>query len=74
LTDPSDRALVASVIILGHNLGLEVVAEGVEDRETLEHLSKLGCDLVQGYYLSRPVPPQDVAPWLRKHQGRVLAA
>jgi diguanylate cyclase (GGDEF)-like protein len=73
LTDPSDQAIVASVIILGHNLGLEVVAEGVEDRETLERLSKLGCDLVQGYYLSRPVPPQDVALWLRKHQGQVLA-
>jgi diguanylate cyclase (GGDEF)-like protein len=71
LTDPSDRAIVASVIILGHNLGLEVVAEGVEDRETLEHLSKLGCDLVQGYYLSRPVPPQDLALWLRKHHGQV---
>jgi len=71
---PSDLAIVASVIILGHNLGMEVVAEGVEDRETLEHLSALGCDLVQGYYLSRPVPPQDVAVWLRKHHQQELAA
>jgi diguanylate cyclase (GGDEF)-like protein len=74
LRDPSDRAIVASVIILGHNLGMEVVAEGVEDRETLEHLATLGCDLAQGYYLSRPVPPQDVAVWLRKHHEQVLAA
>jgi diguanylate cyclase (GGDEF)-like protein len=72
LTDSSDRAIVASVIILGHNLGMEVVAEGVEDRQTLEHLSVLGCDFVQGYYLSKPLPPRELTSWLLSNHDTVL--
>jgi diguanylate cyclase (GGDEF)-like protein len=63
LIDESDRAIVTSVIMLGHNLGMEVVAEGVEDRPTLEHLSMLGCDIAQGYYLSKPLPPLQLRAW-----------
>jgi diguanylate cyclase (GGDEF)-like protein len=74
LTDPDDRAIVASVIILGHNLGMEVVAEGVEDRQTLEHLSVLGCDLVQGFYLSKPLPPRELTSWLLTNYDPVLVA
>jgi diguanylate cyclase (GGDEF)-like protein len=51
-----DEVMVRSSIDLGHNLGLEVVAEGVEDVATLVHLREMGCDYAQGYVLARPVP------------------
>ncbi len=53
--DQSDKVIVASTITLAHNLGLTVVAEGVETLEQLVHLKTAGCDVVQGYYFSRPV-------------------
>jgi len=52
--------LVGSMIDLSHHLGLEVVAEGVEDAETLELLRGLGCDHAQGYHLGRPLPAAEV--------------
>jgi EAL domain-containing protein (putative c-di-GMP-specific phosphodiesterase class I) len=52
--DSSDAALVRSAIDLGHNLGLEVVAEGVETEEAKRRLETLGCDTLQGYHLGRP--------------------
>ncbi|MGE0826491.1 MAG: putative bifunctional diguanylate cyclase/phosphodiesterase [Candidatus Binatia bacterium] len=64
-TDENDAAIVRATIQLGHNLGLSVVAEGVEDQETWDALAHLGCDIVQGYFLSRPVPAADFARWLR---------
>jgi predicted signal transduction protein with EAL and GGDEF domain len=64
LDDNSDLIIVNSTIKLGHDLGLEIIAEGVEDRRTLEHLGLLGCDLAQGYHLSRPLPSDDFAAWL----------
>jgi diguanylate cyclase (GGDEF)-like protein len=51
-----DLELVRATINLGHEMGLRVVAEGIEDLETLDLLSDLGCDLAQGYYISRPTP------------------
>lgn len=59
-----DATIVRSTIEMGHDLGLRVVAEGVEDRETWERLSKLGCDAAQGYYMSRPLAPADLLKWL----------
>jgi EAL domain-containing protein (putative c-di-GMP-specific phosphodiesterase class I) len=56
-------AVVHSTIELGHTLGLEVVAEGVEDEATRELLSGLGCDRVQGFHVARPMPGRDVARW-----------
>ncbi|MGH7665750.1 MAG: putative bifunctional diguanylate cyclase/phosphodiesterase [Candidatus Dormibacteria bacterium] len=53
----SDRALVRATIDLGHALGLRVVAEGVEDEPALNLLTGMGCDLAQGYFISRPQPP-----------------
>jgi hypothetical protein len=53
--------LVRSTIDLGHALGLRVVAEGIEDKETLDLLSALGCDLAQGYFISRPKAAKDLA-------------
>jgi diguanylate cyclase (GGDEF)-like protein len=57
----SDRAIVRSTIDLGHNLGLTVVAEGVENQETLDELSRYGCDLVQGFLIARPAPTLDLS-------------
>ena len=56
-----DRQLVRSTIELGHALGLRVVAEGVEDSDTLELLTELGCDVVQGYFIGMPEPATEVA-------------
>jgi diguanylate cyclase len=64
LEHPAHAAIVHSVIDLGHNLGLRVVAEGVETDEVLAHLADRGCDLVQGYVLSRPIPLDKLADWL----------
>jgi len=64
VTDESDLTIVRSTIDLSHNLGLDVVAEGVEDAATLARLATLGCDRAQGYYLSRPVPAPDLAAWI----------
>ncbi|MEU4625330.1 bifunctional diguanylate cyclase/phosphodiesterase [Actinoplanes sp. NPDC023801] len=54
-TDPGSLALVASTAELGHTLGLRVVAEGIEDEETMNALREIGCDLAQGYHLARPM-------------------
>jgi diguanylate cyclase (GGDEF)-like protein/PAS domain S-box-containing protein len=62
-----DEIIVRSTVELAHSLGLEVVAEGVEKRAVMERLAELGCDLAQGFYLGRPVPPEELAIWLDKH-------
>ena len=62
--DPSKAAVVRAALDLGHNLRLEVVAEGVEDRRTWDLLFALGCDTAQGYYMARPMPAEAVLPWL----------
>jgi diguanylate cyclase (GGDEF)-like protein len=62
--DHRDRAVVRSAIQLGHALGLEVVAEGVEDAQAYAFLAQESCDVVQGYHLSRPLAPDDFATWL----------
>jgi diguanylate cyclase (GGDEF)-like protein/PAS domain S-box-containing protein len=67
--EKSDFTIVRSTINLGHNLGLRVIAEGVEDQTTWNLLSCLGCDAAQGYYVSRPLPVSDLlvrlvdSPW-----------
>ncbi len=75
-SNSNDAVIVRSTIELGHNLGLRLVAEGVEDAETWMLLKALGCDVVQGYYLSRPMPPEDLLGWIAAHdtsEQRVLA-
>jgi diguanylate cyclase (GGDEF)-like protein len=64
--DPGDAIIVRSTIDLGHNMGLSVVAEGVEDEATFEQLRALGCDTVQGYWLSRPLAATDLVDWVRE--------
>ena len=58
--DADDAAIVRSTIELAHNLGLQLVAEGVENQRTLELLTTLGCDLAQGYHLARPMPADEL--------------
>jgi diguanylate cyclase len=57
---PNSRALVEATINLAHALGLHVVAEGVEEAETLSTLTSLGCDLAQGYYIGRPAAASEL--------------
>jgi diguanylate cyclase (GGDEF)-like protein len=66
-TDPKNRMLVQSAIDLGHNLGLAVVAEGIEDQATLTALHRLGCDIAQGYLFARPLPADALATWIQTH-------
>jgi EAL domain-containing protein (putative c-di-GMP-specific phosphodiesterase class I) len=70
--DASDAVIARSIIDLGHNLGLSVVAEGVETPEVLAQLETMGCDQVQGYLFSRPLPAEDVSRWLSGWQRRRL--
>ncbi|MFC5302927.1 EAL domain-containing protein [Azospira restricta] len=58
-----DRIIVESTIGLAHNLGLKVVAEGVESEASLALLAELGCDEAQGYFFSRPLPPDELERW-----------
>ena len=69
-----DVAIVRSTIDLTRNLGLDVVAEGVESREIWDKLQELGCQTAQGYYLSRPVPADTLTEWLRARLPLPLAA
>jgi diguanylate cyclase (GGDEF)-like protein len=62
--DASDSVIVRSTIELAHNMGLVVVAEGVEDEATLERLRTLGCDIVQGFHLSRALDANLVQAWM----------
>src|SRR5579884_1474710 len=62
--EEDDAIIVRSTIDLAHNLGLKVVAEGVESQEILDRLIILGCDAAQGYFINRPVAPADLINWL----------
>lgn len=64
LTDKKDAMIVRTVIELGHNFGLTVVAEGVETKEVLDALTALGCDEVQGYFISKPQACGPLKSWL----------
>ena len=70
VTDESDLTIVRSIIDLSHNLGLDVVAEGVEDADTLERLAEMGCDRAQGFFMSRPVPSTDMLAWMADESRR----
>ncbi len=63
--DAGDTVIVRSTIALGHNLGMKVVAEGVENAEIWELLTELGCDASQGYYMSRPLSAEALDEWLK---------
>ena len=72
LTNPQDGVIVRSIIDLGHNLDLEVVAEGAEDWDQLAALRDLGADRAQGYIVSRPVPGDQFPKWLESLQRTTI--
>jgi predicted signal transduction protein with EAL and GGDEF domain len=75
LTDERDQPITRAIIELGHSLGLDVVAEGVESPALEEVLASFGCDAVQGYGISRPVPAADLTEWLSaNHRATPSAA
>ena len=67
IADVRDRSLIAASIAMGHQLGMEVIAEGVETLDQLARLAELGCDMAQGYLISRPMPASAVARWIADH-------
>ena len=69
----ADMVLVQTVIDMARNLNLRVVAEGVEDSETLAMLRKMGCDAAQGYHLCRPTTPEALLSWLQERQEQAHA-
>ena len=66
IDDDNDAMIVRSTIDLAHNLGMQVIAEGIEEKEILELLSILGCKLGQGYYISRPISDNNFEKWVVK--------
>ncbi len=64
-TSENDLTIVKSTIALAHSLGLNIVAEGVENAEILKTLSLLGCHLIQGYYICRPLSESEIVSWLK---------
>jgi EAL domain-containing protein (putative c-di-GMP-specific phosphodiesterase class I) len=71
--DRDDEVIVRSTIDLGHNMGLKVVAEGVENDEILSKLREWKCDMAQGYLLSRPLPAKKLEEWLLAWRAKAEA-
>ena len=61
-----DQIIVRSTITMAHELGLSVIAEGVEDKESLDFLTTLGCDYIQGYFIAKPMSRDALGQWLQE--------
>jgi len=70
-SDRENQAIVKATIELAHSLGLSVIAEGVEDEQTIRRVSSLGVEVAQGYFISKPVLPEDLTEWLTKYTPAV---
>jgi EAL domain-containing protein (putative c-di-GMP-specific phosphodiesterase class I) len=73
-TDPRQRDLIPLMIAAAHAFDLDVVAEGIENPDTLTYLRNLGCDTAQGYHIARPVPATNVPTWITNRRGGTAAA
>jgi EAL domain-containing protein (putative c-di-GMP-specific phosphodiesterase class I) len=69
-TDAGDQALSKAIIAMGHSLGMEVIAEGVEHSEQIEQLRLYNCDTIQGYFYSKPLASADFRKFLEEHRSR----
>ncbi|MEO5372882.1 MAG: EAL domain-containing protein [Alphaproteobacteria bacterium] len=67
--DPDDAVIATTIIRLAHNLKLNVVAEGVEQKQQADYLLGEGCDDAQGYYFGRPMAAEDIQAWVKKFRG-----
>jgi EAL domain-containing protein (putative c-di-GMP-specific phosphodiesterase class I) len=65
-SDRRDASIVQAIVHLGHDLGIAVAAEGVEQEETFQRVTEIGCDQAQGFHLGRPMPADDLAAWLER--------
>jgi EAL domain-containing protein (putative c-di-GMP-specific phosphodiesterase class I) len=72
-SDTGNNAIVRAMLDLAGTFELRVVAEGVEDGETWDALAELGCSVVQGFYLSKPLPARELEAWLGQDHVRPLA-
>ena len=70
--DPEDKAIATAIVAMGHSLHMKVVAEGVETEAQAQCLRELGCDEMQGYLLSRPMPPAALMAWVRQRHAKHL--
>jgi len=68
IDDDQDQIIVRSTIALAYNLGLRVIAEGVEDMTAVHILRQMGCDEIQGYFISKPKPWQELEPWISEYR------
>jgi len=66
--DDNDAVIVRTTIDLAHNMGRQVIAEGVESRDAYDLLEILRCDLAQGFYICKPLPESELRHWLIKEQ------
>ena len=69
MTSDDDRRIVQVIIDLAHSFGLQAVAEGVEDRSTLDRLGEMGCDIAQGYLFSRAMSYAEFVTWKQQSLG-----
>ncbi len=74
LNDTNDLIIVRSTIDLAHNLGMIVIAEGVENSETLHYLQQLQCDVAQGYFIAKPLPLDKLFDWLESYNYEEMTA
>jgi EAL domain-containing protein (putative c-di-GMP-specific phosphodiesterase class I) len=72
-TDGTRRAICSASLRMAHQLNMQVVGEGIEDRDDWEFLRHLGCDVGQGYFIARPMPAADVAGWMAAWEARRCA-
>jgi EAL domain-containing protein (putative c-di-GMP-specific phosphodiesterase class I) len=70
VTSQESRLIIKAIVDLAHGLGLTVTAEGVETREQLQSLGELGCDVAQGYLISKPMEPDSLMTWKREFRAR----
>ena len=74
LQDQTSQKIVRRLVELCNDLDLAVIAEGVEDEETAEALHQMGCGVVQGYWLAKPLNPDELSDWLKQHNENRLRA